>query len=421
MKKNNQLVVKLLFLALGVLLILYFTLNNESGKRYQWNETYQTTSDQPYGTLFIQKLLARYRPGQVFTLNDKKPLHQLLDSTKIKSKTDYILIGQDMFLDEPDKFALLNFISSGNDAFISTVHLPFDIIDQIYVSECAQDMFLVTNEKLEVTMNFNNTALKTQSGYTYRYRFGKSDQLYFWNTLNPEVFCDSTTSIFPLGHITSDQINFFKFPYGKGNLYIHTNPLVFTNYFLTKPDKAEYASSAFSYLNGDTIIWDEFSKLQFTPGNNAPEISPVAYILQQESLRYAWWLMLASALLYTLFTAKRKQRMIPVLEEKKNTSLEFVNMISALHFQNGSHHDIARKKMKYFFHYIRAKYGIHTQNLSENYMKRLAEKSKIELHHLETIVYEFNYVEQKSNYNAARLLLLYQALDKFYKHANRLQ
>ena len=417
MKKDNHLVVKLLFLGLAILLILYFTFNNENGKRYQWSETYKTTSDQPYGTLFIQKLLARYRPGQKFTLNDKKPLHQILDSTQIKSKTDYILIGQDIFLDEPDKTALLSFISSGNDAFISTVHLPLDIIDPIYISECGKEIFLVTNEMLDPTLNFNNVILKTKTGYNYRYRFGKNDHAYFWNTLNPEVFCDSTMSLVPLGYINPDQINFFRLSYGKGNLYIHTNPLVFTNYFLTNADKAEYASNVFSYLDGENIIWDEFSKLQFTQGNNAPDISPVSYILQQDSLRYAWWLMLASALLYAVFTAKRKQRIIPVLEEKKNTSLEFVNMISALHFQNGNPHDMARKKMKYFFYYIRAKYGIHTQNLSEGALKRLAEKSKMELHHLEMIVHEFNHIERNSNYGSPRLVLLYHALDKFYKHA----
>jgi hypothetical protein len=192
--------------------------------------------------------------------------------------------------------------------------------------------------------------------------------------------------------------------------------MVFTNYFLAKPDKAEYASSVFSHLHGESIIWDEFSKSQFAAKNNAPEISPISYILQHESLRYAWWLMLASAILYTLFTAKRKQRIIHVLEEKANTSLEFVNMISALHFQNGNHHDIARKKMKYFFYFIKAEYGIHTQTLTELHLKRLAERSRIELNDLQLIANEFNYAERHTDYNAPMLMNLYNALEKFYKN-----
>jgi hypothetical protein len=417
-KKKSNIVIAILFTGLGVLLVLYFTLSGNNEKRYQWVETYKSASDQPYGTLFIQKLLADYRPGQKFTLNDKKPLHQLLDSAHIKTKTDYVFIGQDIFLDEADKKALLNFISSGNDAFIAATHLPFDIIDPMFIPECSKPVFLAENDTISVTLNFYNASLRTEKGFTYAYRFGKSDQLYFWNALNPEIFCDSTTSITPLGYIHPGKVNFFRLSYGKGNLYIHSNPLVFTNYFLTNLYHAEYASGVFSHLHGESMIWDEFSKSQFNPKNNAPDISPVAYILQQDSLRYAWWLMLASAVLYTVFTAKRKQRVIPVLEAKANTSLEFVNMISALHFQNGNPHDIARKKMKYFFYFIRAKYGIHTQTLTETHLKRLAEKSKIDFADLQVIAREFHHVEHQSFYNTPRLLDLYHALEKFYKHCH---
>lgn len=388
----------------------------DNERRYQWTETYRPTSDQPYGLMFIQKLLATYRPNQKFQMNDEKPLHILLDTTEIKTKTDYVFIGQNIFLDEADKDALLHFIASGNDAFIATVNLPFEVIDAIIFSECDRDIFLEQNELVTVIQNFYNNDLKSDMGYTYAYRFGTSDIAYFWNTLNPEVFCDSTKSITPLGYIYPDKVNFFRIPYGEGSLYIHTNPLVFTNYFLTKPDKAEYASSVFSHLHSESIIWDEFSKSQFIAKNNAPEINPIAYIMQHDSLRYAWWLILASALLYTLFTAKRKQRVIPVLEEKANTSLEFVNMISSLHFQNGNHEDIARKKMKYFFYFIKAEYGMHTQSLTEGNLKRLSEKSRVKLTDLQQIANEFNYVERHTYYNAPLLVNLYKALDNFYKN-----
>lgn len=416
MKKDRNLVVKILFVCLAVLLVSYFMFNRKTDKRYQWTESYKANSDQPYGTLFIQKLLADYRPGQKFIINDNTPLHKILDTTKIKGKTDYIFIGQDLYLDEADKNALLSFISAGNDAFLATVNLPFDIVDPIFVPECDRDIFLTRDDTVFVEMNFYNTALKTDKGYIFAYRFGKKDVPYFWNTLNSEVFCNSTTSITPLGYIDPDKVNFFKLSYGKGTLYIHSNPLVFSNYFLTKPDKVEYSSRVFSHLQGQAIIWDEFSKSPFIPKNNAPEISPISYILQQESLRYAWWLILASVLLYTLFTAKRKQRAIPVLEEKTNTSLEFIEMISALHFQNANHHDIARKKMKYFFHFIKAKYGLHTQSLTDAQLKRLAEKSKVSLDELQFISQEFQHIGQQQHYIEARLVYLHNAIKKFYKY-----
>ncbi len=44
-------------------------------------------------------------------------------------------------------------------------------------------------------------------------------------------------------------------------MFIHTNPLVFTNYFLTKKDKMAYVSGVFSHLDGTDVIWDEYSKV----------------------------------------------------------------------------------------------------------------------------------------------------------------
>ncbi|HEY0655515.1 MAG TPA: hypothetical protein VGD65_20410 [Chryseosolibacter sp.] len=415
MKNDRNTVVKVLLGSLAILLLVYFTLGRNNEKRFQWSESYRSNSEQPYGTLFIQKLLSEYRPGQKLIINDKQPLHVFLDSAKFKKKTDYVFIGQGIYLDEEDVDALLNFISNGNDAFVASYNLPFDLVDPMFVSDCGKQIFLAMEDTLSANMNFYNRALAKPKGYKFVYRFGKKDQPYFWNSLNPEIFCDSTKSITPLGFIAPDKVNFFRLQYGKGNLYVHTNPLAFTNYFLTKQDKAEYASSVFSHLKADEIIWDEFSKSKFTPSNNAPEVSPIAYILEQESLRYAWWLILGAALLYTIFTAKRKQRIIPVLEEKANTSLEFVNLISALHFQNGNHHDIGRKKMKYFFYFIKSKYNMHLQALTEAALNRLAEKSKVGLDDLKTIAVEFNHIENQSYYNEHRLVDLHNALEKFYK------
>jgi hypothetical protein len=413
---NRNLVIRILFICLGILLIAYFAFNRQNSKRYLWTESYKASSSQPYGTMFVQKLLASYRSNQKFIFNDKTPLHKLLDTTRIKTKTDYVFIGYGIYLVGEDVRALQNFIYSGNDAFIAAVDLPFGVLNSVFVNECDREIVLDEKDTVSTTFNFYNEALKTKKGYTYAYRFGKVDFPYYWNAVNSEVFCDSVKSTIPIGYSYPNKVNFFRIPYGKGNLYVHTNPLVFTNYFLVKPDKVEYASSVFSHLHGQSIIWDEFSKSELTP-RNAPKVNPMSYILQQDSLRYAWWLILLAALLYTLFTAKRKQQVIPVLEGKSNTSLEFINTIAALHFQNGNHRDIAKKRMKYFFYLIKAKYGMHIQNLTEPFMQRLSEKSTVELNDLKSIEHEFNRVDKHRYYDESMLVDLQVALEKFYKHS----
>jgi len=414
-KKDKNTIIKILFISLGVLLVAYFWFTLESPSRYLWKENYKASSDQPYGTKFIQKLLESYKPGEKFIFNDKTPLRQLLDSSRIKTKTDYVFIGSSIYLDSLDRHTLLKFIASGNNAFISTVYLPIYILDSVYINECDQQMYLTEHDTLSTTLNFYNDALKTKKGYTYAYRFGKTDANYFWKNINTEVFCDSTTWMTPLGYAKPNRVNFLRIHHGSGYLYIHTNPLVFTNYFMVNADKVEYASSVFSHLDGNDIIWDEFSRSQLLQ-NNAPEVNPMAYILQQDSLKYAWWLLLIAALLYTLFTAKRRQKVIPVLVEKTNTSLEFVKMISSLHFQNGNHRDIGRKRIKYFYYYIKMKYGIHIQNLAEANQARLAEKSKVESSIVQAVATEFDRLENQRFYDEEMLIDLQNSLESFYKN-----
>lgn len=406
----------MLFVVLTALLITYFFLGRERGKRFSWKESYKADSDQPYGTLFIRQLLESYRPGEKFIHNDKITLAELLNNDSTEYPADYVFIGSELSLSNEDADKLINFIGSGNDAFIAARYLPYQLVDTIFFAECENQIYLDEHLAESATFNFYNRSLQRAKGYSYAYKPGSQLRSYRWMALQPGVFCDSTRSLVALGHFDNDAVNFFRLPFGKGNLYIHTNPIAFTNYFMRMPDKVEYASDVFSHLRGKTIIWDEFSRSQFTPTET--ESNPLALIMQHASLKYAWWLMLVSAILYTFFTAKRKQRIIPVREEKVNTSLEYVKMVSALHFENGNNRDIALKKMRYFIYFVRAKYGIYAPQLTQAHFKRLAEKSQIELKHIETIFDEYVWIE-KNPYSFAesrQLMSLYNAIDHFYKH-----
>jgi hypothetical protein len=267
-----------------------------------------------------------------------------------------------------------------------------------------------------VELNFYHDTLKSVPGYRYRYRFASMDRSYRWDYLTEEIFCDSTEAIVPLGFQNGNLVNFFRIPYGKGNLYLHSNPLVFTNYFLIHADKAEYAAGVFSHLQGRNIIWDEFSKLPYSQNHNEYN-SPLYFMLQQPSLKYAWWMILVTVVIFVFFAATRKQRVIPVIEPKTNTSLEFVTMISALHYQNANHLDIARKKMKYFLYFIRTRYGIHTHALTPAHVPILAERSKVNETIIQQVFDRWNVIENfgYSSIEEQRLVDLYYAMDTFYK------
>ena len=54
-----------------------------------------------------------------------------------------------------------------------------------------------------------------------------------------------------------------------------------------------------------------------------------------------------------MFYARRRQRVIPVVEEPKNRSIEFVKLIGTLYYQKHINHDLLQKKYAYFTETLR--------------------------------------------------------------------
>jgi hypothetical protein len=415
--KQSRITIIILFAVLGTLLLLYFIFSGPSNKRHSWFENYKAESNEPYGTSFIQKLLEGYRPEGNFIYNSQKPLHKLLDSSSLRMNTDYIFIGQSLYLDDRDTRALLNFVKSGNDALIVCDAVPDSLISALDRYECDESLFFSGEELDSATFNFYHDSLKSEHGFIYRYRWGSEDMPYYWRSLASEAICDSAQAIVPIGYLTNGYVNFLRIQHGDGNLYLHSNPIAFTNYFMRTVDKAEYASIVFSHLRGHDIIWDEFSKIPFFFSGTNPYSSPLYYIMQQPSLKYAWWMLLAGIVLYVVFAAKRTQRVIPVLEQKTNSSLEFVNLVASLHFQNGNHLDIARKKMRYFLHFVKTRYGIHAPVFNAALIQRLSDKSKVPLMEVNTIFDNYKLIDQYSysNIDPEKLGRLFYSIENFYK------
>lgn len=414
MKRNNVIII-VLFIALAAGILLYFVFKGE-GKHFQWVETYRADSDQSYGTMYLQKLLQTYRPEGEFILNDRRPLKKALNDLKDQGNTDYVFIGQSMFIDEESLEALTGFLEAGGNAFIATVTPPDRIINAIYYRECGVNLTYHFNRVPSVTLNFFHDSLRTGKGYEFAYRFRTTDYPYDWNYISDSVFCDSTKAIAALGHQQDELVNFIRIPAGKGNVYIHSNPLAFTNYFLTDAEKLGYVSGVFSHLDGTHVLWDEFSKIPNIDDTNAYN-SPLYYLLQQPSLKYAWWMLLLTVALYVVFASKRKQRIIPVQEVKTNTSLEFVNLISQLHYKNGNHLDMARKKMRYFLYFVRSKYGIHAEKFKDEDIRRLAEKSNVSLNEVRGIFSQYYLIDEKfrDDIEVTRLVNLYETIENFYR------
>lgn len=411
---KNTIIIVLILLGVALIAVLYLQFNK---KQYSWYENYSYKSKQPFGTHHIHELLKSFATDG-FTHNARKSLPELLDSASLSGPTVYVAIGDSWAAGDSTAAAVLQkFVADGNDAFLICNYSLYDLLSYTYSAECGYNLGFNFTSLTSIEANFYHPDFAVQKPYSFTHRIKDEDVSYSWGHLNDRLLCDSASSLVPLGYFDPNHVNFFKIPYGKGNFFVHTNPLMFTNYFMVQEENADYAASVFSHSKYRKIIWDDY-RITFSFNREANSYSnPLYYIMDQPALRFAWWLLVAIALLYVVFAAKRQQRFIPVVEKKNNTSLEFLKMVSSLHFRNGNHGDIARKKMRFFLHTVRSRYGLNTHTINSQFIEKLSHKSQVSYGEIDLIFQQYRIINNFQDIDSAPLLNLYNAIQNFYNKA----
>lgn len=145
-----------------------------------------------------------------------------------------------------------------------------------------------------------------------------------------QMFNDSLPDCFPPVAISR--------PFGRGEIVLVTTPLLFTNYGMLDGDNAAYLFRLLSHLKGLPVIRTE----AYGAGAQIEE-SPFRYFLSQRPLKWALYLTMSVLVLFMVFTARRRQRAIPVIREPANRNLEFTELIDILYYQKKNHADLVRK------------------------------------------------------------------------------
>jgi len=125
------------FIIFGVaaLVILTFFIYFRSGAAtYDWDETYEETSKEPYGTFIVHELLKSYQSEDQFKEIEKSVFEDL--DVKKDSTANYVFVGEALYMDTSDVNTLLDVVENGSSAFISSKTIPYDIMFYVYSTEC---------------------------------------------------------------------------------------------------------------------------------------------------------------------------------------------------------------------------------------------------------------------------------------------
>lgn len=388
----------LIFLA--GLFVLIFT---QRDKEVDWSPFYFENDTNPFDTKVFHDQLKYWFPKEdykkVYTsLYEYSYDGHLLDSLDNVIKRNYIYVSTNCQIDDSSLEELLWFVAEGNNAFISADYFSNKILDT-----------------LGVEMDFIETSLTELKYDTYTIHTNDSLSFTSKRYYGASYFKD-TTSVKILGKIKSieeePRTNFVAIPFKKGMFYLHSSPEVFTNYQMLASSNANYVNTVVSYLpKGDPLL------IQMNASRSEEKISnsPLRFILSQPALRWAWYLLLLGIGAFMLFNAKRKQRIIPVIEPLKNMTTEFVHSVSTIHYEARDYNGIIQKNIQYFLEHVRSKYFLKTDKLNEDFIEKLALKSGSPKDEVQKLITMLIKLQSKSNGNSNTLSNLNKQLEKFYQ------
>ena len=334
-----------IFIVVMIILALFEVNKKETT---DWRKNFDINQKSPFGLFVFNneiKDLFKNRVKKIdktpydFYGDDKKALHNIL------------IIENN--IDRPSWSKILDQVSNGSNAMLIVSDIPKEISDSIgyYDSKISfedENVLKLTDKK------YRNDFIKLDKfpsgrGFTF---------------IKPNVEILGKT----IEKNNNDQANFIKVKFGKGTIYVHCEPLFITNYYLLKSGNVKYAQDVFSYIDDKETLW-------FVESNSHESQYFMRFILSNPALKYAWWIFLGGLLLFIFFNAKRKQRIVPIVEPLKNTSVDFVKSIGNLYLQEGDFHDMMAKKAQYFLNKVRMDLLIDTKNLDEEFAKKLQLKT----------------------------------------------
>jgi hypothetical protein len=360
-----------------------------------WTPTYLAEDKIPFGTYILRQRITDVLPSTTVKTVKGAVYNNL--SERPAGKSNYFIIGSVVTIDKLDYQQMVKYMEAGNHILIAAYQIRGILEDTLKLKITADFSF---QNKRKYPINFVNPNLERELDY------------YFDKGISGQYFSKlDTVKAIVLGQKQNNNANFIQYKYGKGSLMILPNPQLLTNYSLLREDGADYAAKVFSYLpKAETLLWDE----HFTR-KNGNDSSILRVLFKYDQLRWAYYIALLSLIVFVLYEIKRRQRIIPVIERPKNSSVEFVNVVGRVYYQQRNNRDIAEKKIAYLLEYIRNKYRLKTIDLNQEFRSALINKSGATADVIDDILDQIKFIKAGQMVRDDQLIRLNKNIEEFYR------
>ena len=445
------------------LFVLFCLLQVNLPKKFVWSPTFSHVDKQPLGCFVFDSVLTQSLPNGYHVT--KKTFFQL-DQEHAKEKISVLMVVDQQNLKQLDVKYLCNIARRGGKVMV-VASSSFDDgrnADTVVVDELERTFKVKIEDGLYFSLRGILAGLKAHDNDMYdTIYWNNRETMYaaqsyrmFYNMVGGTLFVDSVPKVKRLAYTLStagydykydslyvgdftrfdtivdkkeriERIDTFAIkkvpaavsvPYGKGEVIFVSSPLLFTNYGMLEGNTSVYIFRLMSYL-ADLPVYRTEAYVK-TDAMLVAEQSPFREFIKRPPLRWALYLALLGVVLFMIFTARRRQRVIPIMSKPANRSLEFIQLIGTLYYQRKDHVDLVRKKFKLFAEELRKTAGVDISdvNTDDREYQLLAEKTGMNSDRLKKVIRQIRLVlHSEGNISVEEMRSLIDAMDTIVRHA----
>lgn len=449
--------------AMLVLFVLFCLLQVNLPKKFVWSPTFSHVDKQPFGCFVFDSVLTQSLPNGYHVT--KKTFFQL-DQEHAKEKISVLMVVDQQNLKQLDVKYLCNIARRGGKVMV-VASGSFDDsrnADTVVVDELERTFKVRIEDGMYFSLRGILSGLKAHDNDMYdTIYWNNRETMYaaqsyrmFYNMVGGTLFVDSVPKVKRLAYTLStagydykhdslyvgdftgfdtivdekeriERIDTFAIkkvpvavsvPYGKGEVIFVSSPLLFTNYGMLEGNTFVYIFRLMSYL-ADLPVYRTEAYVK-TDAMLVAEQSPFREFIKRPPLRWALYLALLGVVLFMIFTARRRQRVIPIMSKPANRSLEFIQLIGTLYYQRKDHVDLVRKKFKLFAEELRKTAGVDISdvNTDDREYLFLAEKTGMNSDRLKKVIRQIRLVlHSEGNISVEEMRSLIDAMDTIVRHA----
>ena len=449
--------------AMLVLFVLFCLLQVNLPKKFVWSPTFSHVDKQPFGCFVFDSVLTQSLPNGYHVT--KKTFFQL-DQEHAKEKISVLMVVDQQDLKQLDVKYLCNIARRGGKVMV-VASSSFDDgrnADTVVVDELERTFKVKIEDGIYFSLRGILSGLRAHDNDMYdTIYWNNRETMYaaqsyrmFYNMVGGTLFVDSVPKVKRLAYTLStagydykhDSLyvgDFTRFdtivdkkerieridtsaikkvptavsvPYGKGEVIFVSSPLLFTNYGMLEGNTSVYIFRLMSYL-ADLPVYRTEAYVK-TDAMLVAEQSPFREFIKRPPLRWALYLTLLGVVLFMIFTARRRQRVIPIISKPANRSLEFIQLIGTLYYQRKDHVDLVRKKFKLFAEELRKTAGVDISdvNTDDREYLLLAEKTGMNSDRLKKVIRQIRLVlHSEGNISVEEMRSLIDAMDTIVRHA----